>query len=128
MRTVYTIAVKRARILVVDDERASVEIIARILSAHGHDIVGAGSSEEALELLSLASFDLVLLDLVLPGMTGLQALAKMKPLTKAPVHIMTGQTDEETKKDSLMLGASGFLPKPLDLKDIVALIDALPPR
>ena len=112
----------------MDDEIPSVEIISRILTARGHEVVGAGSAEEALELLKLAAFDLVILDLVLPGMTGLQALARMKAVTKAPIHIMSGQTDDETKKDSLLLGATGFLPKPLDLRGLTALVDALPPR
>lgn len=109
----------------MDDERPTVEIIARILTASGHAVTGAASAEEALALMKGASFDLVLLDLVLPGMTGLQALAKMKRLTKAPIHIMSGQTDDGTRKDSLLLGAAGFLPKPMDLKAVKALVDAL---
>lgn len=112
----------------VDDERPSIEIIARILTARGHASVGAASAEEALKKLSQESFDLVLLDLVLPGITGLQALAPMKALTKAPIHIMSGQTDSETAKDALALGAAGFLPKPLDLKGLAALVESLPPR
>lgn len=119
---------QRARILVVDDEQSCVEIVARILAARGHGVTGAGSAEEALEVLKRASFDVVLLDLSLPGMTGLQALAPMKTLTKAPIHIMSGQTDEETRDDALLLGATGFLPKPLNLKGLQALVDALPPR
>ena len=70
---------------------------------------------------------MLLLDLVLPKMTGLQALAPMKALTKAPIHLMSGQTDDDTRDDALLLGAAGFLPKPLDLKGLQALIDALPP-
>ncbi len=116
---------QRARILVVDDEPPSVEVIARILTARGHAVTGAASAEEALEFLKNDSFDLVLLDLVLPGMTGLQALAPMNTLTKAPIHIMSGQTDDGTRYDALLLGAAGFLPKPLDLKSLQALVDAL---
>ncbi|OGS00224.1 MAG: hypothetical protein A2V88_12030 [Elusimicrobia bacterium RBG_16_66_12] len=119
---------QRARILVVDDERPSVDIISRILSSRGHDVTGAASAEEALKVLQGASFDLVLLDLVLPGMTGLQALSQMKALTQAPIHLMSGQTDDETRNDALALGASGFLPKPLDLKGLHAIVEALPAR
>lgn len=119
---------QRARILVVDDERPSVDILNRILSARGHDVTGATSAEDALQVLKGSTFDLVLLDLVLPGMTGLQALSQMKALTKAPIHLMSGQTDDETRNDALTLGASGFLPKPLDLKDLHAIVDALPAR
>lgn len=115
----------RARILVVDDERPTIEIVTRALAARGHAVSGSPSAEEALSALKAGTFDLVLLDLVLPGMTGLQALAPMKPLTKAPIYIMTGQTDDDTKADALMLGATGFLPKPLDLKGLQALVAAL---
>ena len=111
----------------MDDEPPALEILRRILTARGHAVTGAGGAEEALELLKGATFDIVLLDLVLPKMTGLQALAPMKALTKAPIHLMSGQTDDDTRDDALLLGAAGFLPKPLDLKGLQALIDALPP-
>lgn len=116
-----------ARILVVDDERAAVEILARFMAASGHRVDGAGSAEAAVEALRGGAYDFVLLDVVLPGRTGLQALAELRTLTRAPIHVMSGMNDDEMRKDAMLLGASGFFGKPLDLGLILAAIDALPP-
>lgn len=115
-----------AKVLVVDDEKAAVEILKRYLELYGHRVVGAGSAEEALELLRGTAVDAVLLDVVLPGRTGLQALADMLKLTKAPIHMMSGQSDDEARRDAQLLGASGFFPKPLELRDVADAIDSLP--
>ena len=117
-----------ASILVVDDEKNSVEILSRYFTMKGHRVVGAGSAEEAEEHLDRGIFDFVLLDIVLPGRTGLQALASFRKRTKAPIHIMSGDGDEEARRDALLLGAAGFFGKPLDLNEITAKIDALPDR
>jgi DNA-binding response OmpR family regulator len=124
---VYPIALRGARILVVDDEPAAVEILTRFMEAKGHAVEGAGSAEAAAEALRRGAYDFVLLDVVLPGRTGMQALAELRTLTRAPIHVMSGLNDEETRKDILLLGASGFFGKPLDLPAILAAIDALPP-
>lgn len=127
-RRVYTIALLSARILVVDDERISLEVIARYLATKGHRPACAASAEEAAEALRAGAFDLVLMDVVLPGRTGLQALAELKRLTPAPIYIMSGNNDDESGKDALLLGAAGFFGKPLDFAEIFKAIDALPPR
>jgi DNA-binding response OmpR family regulator len=113
-------------VLLVDDEPAIIDVVARYLRAVGHDVVGAGDAEEAAAILGAGRFDFVLVDLVLPGRTGLQALAEFAALTSAPLHLMSGQTDPDTRRDALLLGAASFVPKPLDLPAICALIDALP--
>jgi DNA-binding response OmpR family regulator len=125
---VYTIAVRGASILMVDDEKPSVEILTRYFALKGHRVTGAGSAEAADVLLRRERFDLVLLDIVLPGRSGLQSLADFRKLTNAPLHVMSGDGDEEARKSALLLGAAGFFPKPLDLAEISAVIDALPER
>ncbi|NNN05173.1 MAG: response regulator [Elusimicrobia bacterium] len=117
---------RSARILAVDDEPANVEILARYLASKGHVVTGAGDGEQALAAMKERSFDLVLLDLVLPGRTGLEIMAEILSLTRAPVVAMSGQSDDDTRHDAMLLGATGFLPKPLDLTALCALIDALP--
>jgi DNA-binding response OmpR family regulator len=115
-----------ARILVVDDEPAAVEILSRYLEMKGHRVAGADSAEAAAEALRRDAYDFVLLDVILPGRTGLQALAELRALTRAQIHVMSGQNDEEMRKDARLLGATGFFGKPLDLEAILAAIDALP--
>lgn len=119
---------KTAQILLVDDEGANIEILRTALERRGHCATGVSNAEAAASALSAASYDLVLLDHVLPGMTGMQSLGKLRALTQAPIHIMSGYSDDDTKKDALLLGAAGFLAKPLDLAAIFALLDGLPER
>lgn len=110
----------------VDDERTSVEVISRFLGMKGHRVLGAGSAEEAAALLRAGPVDLVLMDIVLPGRTGLQALAEFKTLTKAPIYLMSGGDEQESRKDALLLGARGFFVKPMDLAEVAAVLEALP--
>jgi CheY-like chemotaxis protein len=117
-----------ARILLVDDDAPTVEVVARFLRGRGHRVESAGSAEGAAARLAGEGFDLVLLDVVLPGKTGLQALAELRALTRAPIHVMSGNSDDDSREDARLLGAAGFLPKPLDLPAVAALAAALPPR
>ena len=119
---------KAARVLLVDDEIQILEIMQRALAQRGHQATGADCAEAAKAALSAATIDLVLLDHVLPGVTGMQVLGKLITLTKAPIYIMSGYTGDDTRKDVMLLGATGFLPKPIDLAELFALIDALPEK
>jgi DNA-binding response OmpR family regulator len=120
--------VKKARVLIVDDDSASAEIFRRLLESRGHACVTAENAEDAASRLGEGAFDLVLLDHVLPGATGMQSLGRLRGLTKAPIHLMSGYTDDDTRTDAELLGASGFQPKPLDFAAIDGLIAALPER
>ena len=119
---------KAARVLVVDDERGNIDMLLRALKNEGHLGSGAGSAEEAATALTAGSYDLVLIDHVMPGVTGMQALSRLRTLTRAPIHLMSGYTGDDTRTDAMLLGAAGFLPKPLDIADIFALIKALPDK
>ncbi len=114
--------------LVVDDEPGSVEILLRALAHAGHTGAGAGSADAAEAALSSGVYDFVMLDHVLPGATGMQSLGKLRALTPAPIYIMSGYSDDETRRDAMLLGASGFLEKPLDFAAIRAVLAALPER
>jgi len=120
--------VTSARILVVDDERPNIEILLRCLAQRGHAVVGAESAEDAAKRLSEGTFDLVLLDHVLPGVTGMQSLPRLKALTRAPIYIMSGYSDDETRRDAELLGAAGFFGKPIELEALFALLASLPAR
>ena len=114
--------------LLVDDEPTNIEVLARSLELKGHRGTGAGSADAAAMALASASFDLVMLDHVLPGATGMQSLGRLRALTKAPIFIMSGYTDDDTRKDAMLLGASGFLPKPIDLAAIFEVLESIPEK
>jgi DNA-binding response OmpR family regulator len=118
--------VEAARILIIDDEPSTVEVLTRFLASRGHSASGAGSAEEGASALGRGVYDLVLIDVVLPGITGLQALPRLRALTRAPIYVMSGRNDEDSRRDALLLGADGFLPKPLDLGALAAALAALP--
>ncbi|UPT75640.1 MAG: response regulator [Elusimicrobiota bacterium] len=119
---------KKARILVVEDDRASAELLLRLLAAKGHSARAVDNAEDAAKALAAEAFDLVLLDHVLPGATGMQSLGRLRGLSKAPIHLMSGYTGDDTRADALLLGAAGFVPKPVDFTALAALVEALPER
>lgn len=116
----------KARILVVDDEAQAREILSRLLERAGHAVTGAASAEEALRLARGGGFDLILLDHVLPGASGLETLRELRRLCGAPVYLMSGYVDDAFQEDARLVGAAGFLSKPLDFPAIEALVAGLP--
>lgn len=118
---------KGASVLLVEDDEDGAEVVSRFLELKGHRVVGARSAEDAADRLRAGRFDFVLLDVVLPGVTGLQALAALTKLTRAPIHMMSGQHEQDVLPDASLLGAKGFFQKPLDLDALSAALDALPP-
>jgi CheY-like chemotaxis protein len=106
-----------ATILVVDDLPANRDLMARRLERSGFRVVSAASGPEALELLRRSPVDLVLLDIMMPGMTGLDVLKTVR-LTRAtatlPVIMVTAKTDSEDVVEALSLGANDYVTKPVD--------------
>lgn len=105
-----------ARILVVDDDDATGQYIARILSTLGHQVVTISSGEEALTFLENTPVDLVMLDVCLPGISGLEVLRRMqldaKPSQPA-VIVITGRKNDKVLSQAFDFGAADFIEKPL---------------
>ena len=111
------------RILVVDDEEAIRLALGDLLRADGHAVREAGSGDEALAALDGAPADLVLADLRMPGMDGMQLLEAVRArFPDALVVLVTAQGDERTAVQALKLGAYDYLPKPFDNEEIRATI------
>lgn len=105
---------QRGRILVIDDEAALRQTLARILQRAGHDVTTAESGEMGLSLLANASFDLVYMDLRMPGMAGLDTLKAIHASQpNLPVILFTAQPDMQSAVEALRLGATDYLLKPL---------------
>lgn len=109
---------KPKSILVVDDEPSICWGFERMLSSEGHRVQAASSSEEGLQMAGQGVFDLVLLDVRLPGEDGISALPKFRAETNnAPVVVMTAFGDLETAVEAVRQGASDYLTKPFELED-----------
>ena len=108
-------------ILVVDDEEDFLETIIKRLEKRHVDASGVRSGEEALELLKKKTFDVVVLDIKMPGgMDGIETLVEIKKIQPlAEVILLTGHASVETSIDGIKLGAFDYLLKPIKLEDLL---------
>ena len=120
---------KKPTVLVVDDEKDVCELFERILKNEGYKILTANTGKEGLDLVDRKKPDLVVLDLRLPDMNGIEILRSIKKTNeKIQVIIMTGYGTMKTARTAMRLGAYDYVPKPFDIAYVRALIkDALSP-
>jgi signal transduction histidine kinase len=114
-----------ARILVVDDVDYNRDILTRILERDGHAVVAVEGGRKALEVLGSEGFDLVLLDVMMPEMDGIQVMAAIhqnEALRHIPVVMLSAQSDQDNIVKCLKLGAQDYLPKPINQKILNARI------
>ena len=107
----------KGRILVVDDDPASRELIAARLERDGHVVEQVGNGAAALDRMRHKEFDVVLLDLMMPGMNGFDVMAKMRKsgsLRRVGIIVISGLDQEENAIKSIGLGAEDYLPKPVN--------------
>jgi len=115
---------KAPKILVVDDEPAIRETLAEMLNAEGRDVVTAGTGEEALSILEDESFDLMLLDLIMPGLDGLQVMQKAHRLAPNMVIIMlTAHGTLPSAIQAMRHGAHDYILKPASATKIMASVE-----
>lgn len=112
-------------ILVVDDEAPMRKLIASNLNVSGYDVRTATDGTEALKLIEEHTFDLLLLDISLPGPDGLQVLDKVRRDVKTPVLIISGRGRERDKVGALDIGADDYVTKPFGVAELLARVRAL---
>lgn len=106
-----------AKVLVVDDEPEAVELLVEFLSSKGYEVLTAASGEEALRRVKEDRPHLVLLDIRMPGMNGLEVLRRIREIdTEMGVIMVTAVNEEDVGRKALELGAFDYIVKPLDLK------------
>ena len=111
-------------LLLVDDDPDFRESVARRFVRRGFQVQEATHGEQALQLASLRQFDVVLLDMMMPGLSGIQVLEQLKLVTpESEVILLTGQGTIETAVQAMKLGAYDFLTKPFPLGELEALIE-----
>lgn len=106
-----------ARVLVVDDEQDAVELLQEFLVAKGYEVLAAYDGEEALRKVKEERPHLVLLDIRMPKMNGLEVLRRIREIDQeVGVIMVTAVNEEETGRQALQMGAFDYIVKPLDLK------------
>ena len=111
-----------ARILVVDDEIEIMRALQRSLTAHGFEVFTAGTGEDALEAISHHRPDLILLDLGLPGMSGLEVCKRVRAQSDLPIIVLSVKDTERDKVLALDLGADDYVSKPFGMNEVLARI------
>ena len=104
----------RHRILVVDDEEKVSQSLSGLLEHAGYEVVSAGSGTECLQIMSSQHFDLVILDILMPRMSGIEVLKKIKDYKDTEVIMITGYADKEKAITTFRLGAYDFIEKPFE--------------
>jgi two-component system, OmpR family, response regulator MprA len=120
------------RVLVVEDDESIADVLRRSLRAEGHEVMSAGDGVEALSLSEQFVPDLVVLDLGLPRLDGIEVCRRLRAESDVPILILTARTDTDQRVEGLDSGADDYLPKPFERTELLARIRALmrrrPPR
>ena len=116
------------RVLVVDDDEQIVRALRVNLLARGYDVTIARTGPHALEAAGAVHPDLVLLDLGLPGLSGLDVIVGLRGWTSLPILVVSGRSDSADKVDALDAGADDFVTKPFAIDELFARIRALTRR
>jgi len=112
-------------ILLVDDDPALLEVTSIVLVSEGYRVVTAADGTEALRALEGEDLDLVILDIMLPRMSGFEVLKKMREQSDVPVVLLTAKSQSVDKVVGLELGADDYITKPFDTKELLARIKAI---
>ena len=119
-----------ARILIIDDSPTDTRVFATVLEKNGHQVLSAGSAEDGIEVCKRELPDLVLMDVILPGMNGFQAtrsLSKDPATSSIPIIIVSTKNMETDRVWGLRQGAKDYLVKPPSERELLTRINALLP-
>ena len=116
--------IKMIRILIVDDEKAICDLIDMNLSAAGYSCKTVQNGFDALDLIEKEQFDLILLDIMLPGADGYDIIEYIRPL-KIPVIFITAKHEVKDRVKGLKLGAEDYLVKPFDVVELIARVEVV---
>ncbi len=115
----------RPSLLVVDDDSALVGVLTRALTEEGFDVVTARDGREGLTTFLAGSFDLVVLDVLMPELDGLEVCRRLRPVSKVPIVFLTSRADEVDRITGLETGADDYVAKPFSTRELVARIRAV---
>ncbi len=112
------------RILVIDDDNTIVKFLRANLRAEKYEVLTAASGEQALECIEKELPDLLLLDLMLPGMDGFEVLRRLREWSQAPVLVVSARGDDADKVRCLEMGADDYITKPFGVGELLARLRA----
>ena len=114
----------QARILLVDDEQAVQTLLTYPLRKEGYEVVGAVDGQEALDRFAEQRFDLVVLDLMLPKLDGIEVCRRLRTRSQVPIIMLTAKGDEVDKVAGLEMGADDYITKPFSVREFRSRVKA----
>lgn len=114
---------EKKRILVVDDDTAILRLLSTNLKARGYEVITATDGEEALEAVQKDYIDLIILDIMMPKVDGVQVCRHIREWSDIPIIILSARGDENDKVKCLELGADDYLTKPFGIAELMARIN-----
>jgi DNA-binding response OmpR family regulator len=118
------VAERSARILLVDDEQSIQTLLSYPLRKDGYDVVQATDGREALERFEEQQFDLVVLDVMLPRIDGLEVCRRLRSRSSVPIIMLTAKSEEIDKVVGLELGADDYITKPFSMREFASRVKA----
>ncbi len=116
---------KTARILLVDDDQELGHMLSDFLAADRLHVTVCNTGEDGVETFAADDFDLLILDIMLPGMSGLDVLKKIRQQSQVPIIMLTARGDDIDRIIGLEFGADDYLPKPFNPRELLARIKAI---
>jgi len=115
---------EKQRILIVDDEPQITRVLRTSLTSHGYDVRSAADGESALETYGDWRPDLVLTDLSMPNLNGIELCRRLRKLSPVPIVVLSVKGEEQTKVEALDAGADDYVTKPFGMDELLARIRA----
>jgi len=116
---------KQATILVVDDEPRIVRLVRSNLEPAGYKLLTANDGEQGLRMAEMHDPDLIILDIMMPGMDGWDVCKRVREFSTVPIIMLTAKGDEQDKVKGLEIGADDYLPKPFGIPELLARVRAV---
>lgn len=113
------------KILICDDEKSILNMLEILLKKEGYEVICAQNGTEAIEKVRLANPNLIILDVMLPDISGFDILKNITPICKIPVIMLTAKSDVIDKVLGLEFGADDYITKPFDTRELIARVKAL---
>lgn len=113
------------RVLAVDDNPSIQKLVSVNLQARGYAVTAADTGEDALRLFTPGDYDLVLLDLILPGLSGLEVCTQIRQQSDVPIIVLSAREDEDLKVRALDAGADDYVTKPFSHEELLARVRAV---
>lgn len=115
---------EQIKVLIVEDDNSINNLVAALMKKSGYEVVQAFSGTEAMIYIQSSNFHLVLMDLMLPGMSGEELIKNIRKTKTMPVMVVSAKLDKEVKLQLFKLGADDYITKPFDIEELSARIEA----